>query len=357
MLDRLVDAAPLRWFRRSRAVIAVGPAHSQLRRLDGLPAVKHRHVIRRIVRENSSAFFVGTSARMLVSDVTRSGDGSVWAAAFDAELIDSAIASLRRRPLGAIEFVPYVIAIAALLPPGAHCRVEDGVGLTFTRAVDGSLTHVARRACIDADVIAAQADSHAALERAGPAYTAAYGAAMIRRRVTGAWRPAADATRSIGSARVRRLAAVVLCILITLVAIGAPAFRLRQKSVAAAEELGRTGSTHTEATRVEGQLQYAAAQIDRMGRFRSARGQLTTLLGAISQAIPESTALVSLKVDSIEGSFIALAPHVADVLPQLADVELIASSHIVGSVTREIQGAARLERATVRFRRQPIAPK
>ena len=45
------------------------------------------------------------------------------------------------------------------------------------------------------------------------------------------------------------------------------------------------------------------------------------------------------------------APRVTDVLPALADAGSIVAPRIVGSVTRELLGTAKLERATFRFRR------
>ena len=50
-------------------------------------------------------------------------------------------------------------------------------------------------------------------------------------------------------------------------------------------------------------------------------------------------------------SFVAIAPHVADVLPELVSVEEVSGPRIVGSVTREVIGGARVERAAFRFRR------
>jgi len=50
-------------------------------------------------------------------------------------------------------------------------------------------------------------------------------------------------------------------------------------------------------------------------------------------------------------SFTAIAPHIADVLPELASVDGLESPRIVGSVTREVIGGVHVERATFRFRR------
>ena len=78
------------------------------------------------------------------------------------------------------------------------------------------------------------------------------------------------------------------------------------------------------------------------------------LVAQLGQSLPESTAIVSLRVDSVEGSFIAVAPHVTDVLGELGSVDRIQNARIVGGVTREAIAGARVERAALRFlRTQP----
>jgi len=114
-------------------------------------------------------------------------------------------------------------------------------------------------------------------------------------------------------------------------------------------------ASQTEVARAQGELRRVATTLDRVERFREQRGKITMLIGAISEALPESTALVTLRLDTLEGNFVALTPHAADILSQLADVPDIVQPKIVGSLTKETMGAVQLERATVRFKR-PAPP-
>jgi len=95
-------------------------------------------------------------------------------------------------------------------------------------------------------------------------------------------------------------------------------------------------------------LPSARAAVDAV---RARRGRITLLLGAFSRVLPESTAIVELRIDSTGGSFTALSPHAADILPQLAGIDGATSARIAGTITRENVAGAQLERATFRFER------
>jgi hypothetical protein len=107
----------------------------------------------------------------------------------------------------------------------------------------------------------------------------------------------------------------------------------------------------TETARAQGELHRVGTLIENVSRFRLERGGITLLFSGLARALPDSTAMLSFRVDSVEGSFVALSPHTADIVPRLIDLNRVASPRIVGSITTEAIAGARLERATVRFRR------
>jgi len=73
------------------------------------------------------------------------------------------------------------------------------------------------------------------------------------------------------------------------------------------------------------------------------------MLSEIAQSIPESTAILSLRADTIGGTLVTLSRRAADIVPQLREVSAIQGSQIFGAAMRETQGTAALERATIRF--------
>jgi Tfp pilus assembly protein PilN len=166
-----------------------------------------------------------------------------------------------------------------------------------------------------------------------------------------AWRPEPDPQRVARAMELRVAAAALFALVAATGAMVAPGVRAAQVVREASRELMALRQSRTETARAEGELRRAAATLDRVDRFREQRGRTTLLLGALSQALPDSTALVSLRVDSLEGSFVALTPHAADILPQLVSITELSGPRIVGSIVKETVGGATVERATVRFKR------
>jgi hypothetical protein len=122
---------------------------------------------------------------------------------------------------------------------------------------------------------------------------------------------------------------------------------MRQRS----PELEQLRAVHRETARAESELRRVSSLIDGVSRFRSARGGITLLLGDIARILPESTAMVTLRLDTLEGHFVALTTRAADVVPGLLTLDRSVAARMVGSVTMEVVNNVRLQRATFRFRR------
>jgi hypothetical protein len=137
------------------------------------------------------------------------------------------------------------------------------------------------------------------------------------------------------------------------VAFAAVARGLRAAQAAAGIriELTKAQSLKRELERHESDLQRITQTLDRVSTFAADRGSVTRLLGSLSETMPESTAMLTFHVDSSEGGFTAVAPHVTDVLPLLESIEEINAARIVGSVTPEVISGVHVERAAFRFRR------
>ena len=334
--------------RRPRACVALGLAFSQLKVIEGLPAVKRRAVAAQLVRENAESFFLRAPNGLVVTDAHRDADGALWAAALDALVVADLLAALRRRGCSRVTMMPYAAAAAAAAGAGVHELCDDGMSVEITVGAGGAITRIRRLPGRDRAECAPPASVLAGLDAA---FEPAYRAAVAPIRGPFAWHPprAARAARLVARAQI--VTAAALFIVTMAAAVAAPGVRAARSAARLSRELNAQRSARIEAARVDAELRRVTDQLDRIARFSASRGRVTQLVGALAQSLPDSTALVSLGVDSAEGSFTALAPHAADILPQLSSVESILSPRIVGSVTREAAGAARVERATVRFRR------
>jgi hypothetical protein len=199
-------------------------------------------------------------------------------------------------------------------------------------------------------------DALSVLGENGWSYVAAYGAARSSPRAAFVWRPEIDPRRARLVRRARNTVVASMMIGAAMAALLTPGLRAVRLVSLGSAELKQLGDVPREAARTEADLRRVSALIDHIGRFRSERGGITLLLGGLAEALPESTAMVTLRVDSLEGSFIAVTTHAADVVPQLLTIERIVAPRIVGSITTEVMNTARLERAAFRFRRPRQSP-
>jgi hypothetical protein len=351
--ERLLAALPKRLTFR-RATVAIGPLWCQVKRIEGLPAGRDLALLTKLLRENSASFFLRGTTRLAVSDVTCFPDGSLWAAAFDQEIVASVIETLKRLGFGDLRIVPSVSAIASILPSGAWCWRDAEQVMELTIGEHRAFTRV-RRVAMDVEVV--QPPLSGPLKKLGDEAwenSAAFGAAFSRGQLPFAWRPAPDPKRLALASKIRMGTAAVLSAIAAVGAVGAPGARASRLIRDESGELASLRASQTEVARAQGELRRAAATLDRVERFREQRGKITMLLGAISRTLPESTALVTLRVDTLEGTFVAITPHAADILSQLADVSDIVQPKIVGSLTKETMGPVQLERATVRFKRSAL---
>ena len=347
-LSALLSTRP-RVLARARAIVALSPRWVQVRQLQGLPPVGSPRVAAQLLRENEQAFFLWTGRPgTIVVHVVVGRDS--WGAAFDTEFLDAITRAVQPTRLRVVEICPSVAAIGAAFPgqsvawrDAEHCFQirgdQDGL-LELDRVLD----------CPNCDPLPIAGALHSMGTDAAH-FVAAYAAATLRRRLPLAWRPRADPARVRRRFRLINAAACIAILGAGAAAILAPAIRAAASTREAERELQRLHGVQQQLVSVQSELRRVSDALDRIATLAVDRGKITRILGALSQATPESTAILDLPLDSTQGAFTAIAPNVADLLPALADAAEIAAPQIVGSVTRETIAGVRLERAAFRFRR------
>ncbi len=357
-LDRVLSTLPPARIGGTTVRVALGLAHSDTKRVDGLPPARDPRILNSLVKENADAFFLRLGARTLVANVDHRADGSKWASAFDAALLDEVFGILRRRRLFPAGVMSFAVAVSRTAPAGTWCARDADLEVELT-TIEGAIIQSCRRRVVRGEATDSRARTVATpgnLGAAGPEFLAAYGAAIAPAHALVAWRPAPDPAR-VRAREARRIAAASLLLVASAgAAVAARGVHADRVAGAATRELAMFRKSEATAARVDAELRRTTVELDRIHRFEANRGRVTALLGAISEALPDSTALVSLRVDSVEGNLVTLTPHAANVLPPLFDVPGVVAPRIVGSVTREVQGTARVERASIRFRRNASAP-
>lgn len=339
---------------RANVVVALGASYSQVKRLTGLPPTLSRDEASRLVRENAASFFLAPS-RVATTAVQRAPDGSVWSSALDAGTIDEVRDALRAINFTARTFVADVVALACILSSGEH-RARDGEVVTEFATADGAMTRCRRS--YRPDPVGADDPLErlpASLRRLGqdaPRYLAAFAAASLRPGHTLAWRPPPDPRRAARRRRVETVAASIAFAASVIAAAAAPGLRAARDAERWTRRSALAAANRHESATIDADLRRVTSALDRLDRFQASRGGVPRLLGDLALALPESTALLSLHVDTLEIDFAVLTPHAAEVTPRLSDVEGIASPRTAGSIVRDAAAGGTLERATIRARRR-----
>lgn len=306
--------------RRARTTVVLSRDWAQAKPLPGFPIVKPAGLASQLLRQNEQSFFLATGRPRTIVDVHVAPDGTPWGAAFDTGVLDEVVRGARLAQLKLVRVAPLVVALSALGSSG---------------------------------------DAHvpAALQPIGDdaaSYLGAYAAGIAPRRLPLAWRPTSERSHSRRWTVAAR--AIVCTALSTAAAFAAlaPAIRVASSARELDSQLARLRPHQAEIQRTRLELTRVTNTLNRIAAFSEPRGEATRLLATLSRAIPESTALLTLRVDSTDGVFTAIAPHVADVIPTLVAEDGIVAPRIVGSMTREVVGGVRVERAAFRFRRHAV---
>jgi hypothetical protein len=324
LLDEAVQRALARvpWPRRARrrVVVVCDASLCRVRELEGLPAPASPDVLSDVVRANADAFFPRVPGGLVIPDVWIAAGGRVFGAAMSRSLIDDLERAAKAAGCALVRIGPSKAVLDAAIQ---MAESSD----PMARGVDTPVPD--------------DASYHDALTSADPCDPAPL-----------AWR----ADPPIRLSRVLRWVTCALVVAMTLssgiAAAAAPAIRAAVELRRLRAATGASTAMEQEAVRLATELRHGRTVLDGIARLRTRHRATARLLGALSEALPESTAIVSFHIDSLDVRFVAVAPKVLEVLPAIIAVPGVADARITGSVSREITNGATVERAAFRFRRK-----
>jgi hypothetical protein len=341
----LLGEAPRSRLARWSVTVAVGPGAAKAKRLSGLPSSASRDELTSLVRLGIHRFFRMQAAPVETSSVV-DRNGEWWCAAIEAPILAAASAACRAARVPLRGCVPAVAVLGASFADGVVTWSDGDVTEEVTIrggacvAVRPTLAKSPERPAIAAE-LAQMGDS-------ANRFADAYGAACTDGPLPLAIDP--DRARRAGRLHRRiRMTLAALLLLASAAAIAAPTARARWSLRVAAVRMEAARLKSPAALDAARELAEAAANSRRVREFAASRRAVTLLLGRIAAAMPDSTAIMTIRVDGASTAMVTVAPVGTTIIPDLTRLRELASAQVVGPVTQESAGALRLQRASIRL--------
>jgi len=314
----------------------------QVKRLTDLPPSRDRKALRAIVRESPGRFFLKNGVPLETTCELLPDDGTIWAAAYDGELIDDIDRACRRARWRLQTLVPVAVALR-LATREQSVGWQDGdlhLEVTYHGTALGQL-----RCARDAkDML-----SNAVADDRRAHLLAAFGATQIARR-----EPLAVQRSVLFNTRPSRTQLLVAAAFFALALLCwwlTPPFVSTIRAKNAQRALSHLASRVSADRRDAMALDTLTAKLRDIAAFEARTRSMSLLLAEITRALPDSCTITQLQVvDSTGGSLVALAPRAAEIVDALERVPLIVAPTIAGPVASQSLGGRSLERVSVAFR-------
>jgi hypothetical protein len=350
-IQQLLTDAPLPRWPRAQVIAAVGPSYAQTKRLIGLPALSDASRLDDVVRESASRFFLRNGVP-LVTAVRLQATEPALGAAVEQPVLEAIEQACRGRRVRLVAVVPAVavVGLAADRQPG-ETRVTwlDG-DLAMAITMQGGAQVAVRRAAARETEAAPPLSS--ALDCLGPdawRFADALGAARTQPAQVLSWRRDYVHARRRSISRGHVVAGAAAAIIAGASVLVAPGVAARAAEHEARARLASLAMVRREVAVAERELAKLTVALREVAAFDTARYSVTRLIGDLTGALPDESALVTVRLARHTGSLVALTPRAAAVLVRLEGVRGIGAAEIVGPVTREVVAGKTLERVTIRF--------
>jgi hypothetical protein len=350
-IARLLRAIPIRRWYRPRLTAALGPGFAQVRHLSGLPPLTDPVSLARIVQEGAGRFFLKRGWPLVTTGVRLVEPGTVWAAAFDEPVVRAVATGCRTARVRLQGIVPTVCVLGAALE-GDEIVWPDGPVAVQVTLADGRIAMVRR--FVNAEAIASGRVPlpREELQPIGDSawrFADAYGAAVVPRTVDLLMRPGEHVTSASRVPRWRVALASTALLLGTVWALLAPGLAAARAGDEARAVLDSLSEGRNAALIAVASLQRITSVLEEVADFEASRQHSTLFLSALTEALPERSALLMLRFDTAGGTVVAVGPRAAQVVAPLERIAGITGLELVGPVTPEAVGSDRAERVTLRF--------
>ena len=341
----LLRAAPSTRLRRTPVLAAIGPSAAQVKRLSGVPTTTRRSHVTQLVRVNANRFFLRNGIPLAVAPAHCGADGW-WGSAMDLPCVAAIEDACERAGVPLRGFVPTITAIAALTQNAQLEWRDESVRATI--AVRGGSWVAAgrdRQPPSDAPALLA------AITRLGPngvAYADAFAAASSSQR-SPLFLRASMRRRGRDRSMVVRAALGVMTGIAFVAALLAPGTAAARQERRDAVRLHELRGVLIRWYPAEKTLRERTAALKEVESFVGSGRSALQFLAELSRALPDSTAVISARIDSSGASVTMFAARAASIIPVVSTLTAAAEPQIVGAVTRETLAGIPMQRLALRF--------
>lgn len=349
-LVALLRAVRRHRFTIRRVTIALGPHDVSVKRLTGLPRIGDPAVVQALVCANRTRFLLAAGNHSTVAQPVRT-EKDWWIAAYDAVVVTACERACARAGLALRAVVPSLWVVAADGTPGASSW-DDGERTWRFHLAGGHVQQITQ-------VVPAvpQQGGRPVVPIALPQAPNDFPREALAAIRLHAFRQLA--LRPGQSRRARRFWRAVTVASALLAASSLAAVALGP-SVAAQREISRLRETLRSKARAITDVTAGASASERESRilegieqFARSRHSKLRVLGALTSALPESTAIASFRADSTGGTLVALAVNGPGVVTAISELPGFTQPRLIGPIIRETGGATTLDRLTIGFRWVP----
>ncbi len=343
---------------RVRVACVVGSTESQLRPLHGLPQLRSEAQQMALVTESVDRFFVDGQGRLQLATPVRGDDGELWAAAVDRDVLRDIAQACRAQRVQFVGMSPVAAALAHLVDrtvgvdgagdgDGHVHRTDDGIRLHVVYGSSGLPRRIwrERAAC----GVPSLGGAVRLPDRLEPCLADAYAATRLHASDPFVLGEQANAVRRVTFARRRTALWIAISAAGLIAAAWAPGALAARRAERARARLGALSREQRELRTVQSALATSTAALGSVASFERSRRSATLLLAELALALPESTAVTALHIDSLGGALTVLAPRASGTLEALSGIPLTGHVHMAGPITREVITGVELERASLRF--------
>ncbi len=338
--------------RKPTVTAAVGPCGSQIKQLTGLPAIDDPRTLDALVREGASTFFLRNGTPLTTAAVTDDHRG-VWAAAIEEPYVAAAEEACNRLKWNLERVVPTAVVLG-FGTTDRQVTWSDGSVQWNLEYGSGTLERARRKWLPDPPPtppirLLPVPELYGLGERAGH-FADAYGAARLPERAPLTIDPEVLRTTPLKVVLRSLLVPLVLTVAAVAALLLTPLAQTRKAAHAssALEELRASPGWSTAASGKE-RLATVTTILDEMSAFSSTRSRHTQWLAALTDHLPEGSAVLQLTMDETQGELTALAVVGTDLIEVIDGLPGTKNTELAGQVVREETGTGGLDRVTLTF--------